>query len=405
MCLIIQTNRDKEISRELFENITKRNDDGYGFMWIQKNKIHTLKSSVLDLKVLIETYQRLREYNPYIHFRMQTHGLVDHNNTHPYYVGWGMFLMHNGVMGEFTNNTDIVSDTHNFITHYLAPLLSETKNPHKAIRSRVFQATIERIIGPSNKIVIGDRGGFILLNERNWYTVKEETSGIKDCLVSNTYAWDERFNCPKSIVVSNYTNMGYNYYAGKWWNPNTREWEPHPPTPTQGTLPLSSANSDATKEKEHSSYDMELWKNNLYYDEKGRIWQKRKNVYIRKESMDKKFAKEMEELDASDSALGATDKELAAIEREIAEKATDDSDDLETLSREAKLAAQIERISAEIDAEEEAAEAMNNMTQDEYEIALVKNWVSMPEEELCNAVYEMPDEAAIVIYRLAHREY
>src|SRR6266702_4289537 len=110
MCLIIRTEKDKLISKELMMDWSTKNNDGWGFMWVENNHIKTLKGLGLDKDGLYNEYLRLKEFNPMIHLRWRTHGKIDHINTHPFYCGNGIYMMHNGVISQEIRDED-KSDT------------------------------------------------------------------------------------------------------------------------------------------------------------------------------------------------------------------------------------------------------------------------------------------------------
>src|SRR6266705_4580676 len=161
MCLIIRTEKEKLISRELMDHFATRNGDGWGMMWIQANHIKTLKGQGSDKDGLYNEYLRLREFNPMIHLRWRTHGDISHINTHPFYCGNGIYMMHNGVVSQEIREND-KSDTWHLAEDYLKPLFKKAKNPHEMIRHEDFRKAFEKVIGNSNRIALGDRGGFVL---------------------------------------------------------------------------------------------------------------------------------------------------------------------------------------------------------------------------------------------------
>ncbi|MHB8602163.1 MAG: class II glutamine amidotransferase [Nitrosotalea sp.] len=198
MCLIIRTEKEKEIPREVMQNMYWRNDDGYGFMWIQNNKINAIKNQGGSLSELYEKYLELKEFNPFIHLRMRTHGEVNEENAHPYFCGYGIWLMHNGIINHNTiKYNDKRSDTWQFIDNILNPLFKQAKNPHTLIRSEMFKHVTEEFVGGGNRLVIGDRGGFIIMNEGIWHKVPDYVPGCAGILVSNTYAWSSSSFEPK----------------------------------------------------------------------------------------------------------------------------------------------------------------------------------------------------------------
>src|SRR6266702_3680337 len=99
MCLIIRTEKDKLISKELMMDWSTKNNDGWGFMWVENNHIKTLKGLGLDKN--------------------------------------GLYMMNNGVVSQEIRDED-KSDTWHLVEDYLKPLFRQAKNPHTMIRDEKF---------------------------------------------------------------------------------------------------------------------------------------------------------------------------------------------------------------------------------------------------------------------------
>jgi len=190
MCLIMRTTNDKIIPKNVLQHIYEKNNDGWGMMWIENNTLKVKKSSSNLFDPLYEQYLKVYKHDPILHVRYRTHGNVDHDNTHPFYCGHGIFLMHNGVVGVETPDNE-KSDTWHLVEHFLKPIFSKSKNPHALIRTPQFIKEFEEFVGSQNRIVMGDRGGFVFFNKPAWHTVWNEETKIKGMVVSNTYAWSE----------------------------------------------------------------------------------------------------------------------------------------------------------------------------------------------------------------------
>lgn len=188
MCLIVNFKPEFDISEDLMKHFAVRNNDGFGIMWIQDNRLCHEKYGPDKMEFLYPLYQNLKQYEGYIHLRMRTHGATNQEMAHPFNCGFGIYLMHNGVLDSKGDDTS-KSDTWHFVNNIVSPLFRMSKNPHKLIRSAAFSDLVHKYIGFSNRIVIGDRGGFIRFNESSWHKVSNEYTGVKGMLVSNQYAW------------------------------------------------------------------------------------------------------------------------------------------------------------------------------------------------------------------------
>lgn len=208
MCLIIHAEPKYRISAELMANFATRNDDGFGVMWIENNKIRGAKFGPNDMDELYPTYELLQDREHFIHLRMRTHGDTSKNMAHPYYCGYGIWLMHNGILSSAQGEDKSKSDTWYFINDVLNPLFKACSNPHELMRSQVFARIMEEYLGTGNRIVMGDRGGYVMFNTSTWHTITNEATGVQGMLVSNTYAWDAYgFGKPKVYTHNNVTSF------------------------------------------------------------------------------------------------------------------------------------------------------------------------------------------------------
>jgi predicted glutamine amidotransferase len=201
MCLIIRAEPQYNISKALMDDFAVRNDDGFGVMWIENNRIHAEKYGPDKMDQLFSVYQRLKDKEHWIHLRMRTHGDTTESMSHPYYCGYGIWLMHNGVL-DTQGEDKSKSDTWYFINDILNPLFKQARNPHRLIRTKAFALLVSKFLGFNNKVVIGDRGGYLMFNTSQWHTIENELTNVKGMLVSNTYAWSSySYGKPKNFTM------------------------------------------------------------------------------------------------------------------------------------------------------------------------------------------------------------
>lgn len=193
MCLIINFQPKYNISKALMDNFAKRNNDGFGMMWIQDNRLCHMKFGPDKMQDLYAMYESVKAYEGFIHLRMRTHGATNQDMAHPFNCGFGIYMMHNGVISDSTGEDKSKSDTWYFVNNILTPLFKMSKNPHKLIRSLAFSDLIHKYLGYSNRVVIGDRGGWQIFNSNSWHVIDNVATEVKGMLVSNTYAWDTNF--------------------------------------------------------------------------------------------------------------------------------------------------------------------------------------------------------------------
>lgn len=206
MCLIIETQKEIHIPKFVMEDMFKRNDDGFGFMYIRNGHAVGEKFHSNKLEELYDRYLELREFSPFIHLRMKTHGEINEEMSHPYYCGKGVWLMHNGVLGECQGDDKTKSDTWYFANDYLRPMFENSKDASELIRSRGFKELVTRFIGGNNRIVLADRLGTLRFNPTSWHTISNEETQCVGMRVSNTYAWE--LHRPKAKVTHHYGGDG-----------------------------------------------------------------------------------------------------------------------------------------------------------------------------------------------------
>lgn len=382
MCLIIETKKDIPLSDKLLLEFVNRNDDGFGFMYIKDNKLEVEKHVDKPKELLIERYQALKDYEPMIHLRMKTHGLIDHENTHPYPCGNGIWLMHNGVFSAGNSWDTSKSDTWHFIDRIIKPMF-EWGNPHKMIRTPFFQALMERMVGANNRLVFGDRGGFVIINKQAWHTITEPTTEAVGLLVSNTYAWSQNAFIPKkSYGTGNMTN------AVKY-----------------GIL------------RKSTSEGLTQMDSDLFVDEEGEIWEKSVSGYWRVTAPNKRQRKARKRLQRQQKLLkeqGQADlkgqAELVGIPAPV--ERTHAPTLLTANSMEnVKAPGPCITVYKKEDSDEEAVAIVESQVVDLHKLSeetylehLEKEYRSMPKDALNSACYTDPDDAARLLYRILHNE-
>ena len=121
MCLIISKPAGIDVPLDLIQSALDYNADGVGVManggadrWV-KIKPHKLQRKINALGAAA------------IHFRMATHGRIDHTNVHPFRAIDGSQIMHNGVLHKyapFDRTAAAASDTSLFVQRFINPMLT-----------------------------------------------------------------------------------------------------------------------------------------------------------------------------------------------------------------------------------------------------------------------------------------
>ena len=226
MCLIIQTNKPKNLDLDLMECAYENNSDGFGVMFYNNGKIHThkiLPKTFADVKKVFVPYQELNVPMG-IHFRFATQGDTTKSLSHPFQVlnkkehGKDLWVMHNGASLPTAMIDKGKSDTHQFIKWFLKPQL--INNP-KLLYNEDWQELISDIIGSDKMLFLdGDTKEFTTINPQNG----EDVSGIG--WLSNTYSikrgvgydYDVKKGKKLPAIYGNYGNYGRNSWTTSWDN-------------------------------------------------------------------------------------------------------------------------------------------------------------------------------------------
>lgn len=111
-----------------------------------------------------------------VHFRMRTSGNVDLENCHPYEIGDGVLLMHNGVITSVPEKYVEYSDT-----WHLGELIQPMAEKGWLTEPK-FIEMLTHLVDKGNKLVLLDKHGFHFVNQ-------DEGTEYQGLWYSNTYAW------------------------------------------------------------------------------------------------------------------------------------------------------------------------------------------------------------------------
>jgi len=377
MCLIIHAEPKYRISETLMDDFAKRNDDGFGIMWVENNQINTRKFGPTEMDKLYPTYLSVQDKEHFIHLRMRTHGDTNVAMAHPYYCGYGIWLMHNGILDTQGDDTT-KSDTWYFVNHVLNPLFKMTTNPHTMMRSKAFANIMLKFLGHNNRVVLGDRGGYVTFNSQAWHNITNENTGVTGMLVSNTYAWSSSsFGQPVTV----YTNQR-----------------------SQGTLPLvvggTSTTTSTASGVDNPAFEKALldWffllGRKWYMDKYGHIYKRDAKGFTRRPDLDEKdqFWNSLN----ADTVInaGVWMAEQNNVDTEV-EAANDDLNDADTVIIDVQ---EIETLPTSIVVPETIDPTTGEIGQ------LVINWSAMGKEDISKYLVQYPSRAAEAIYHLTHNK-
>lgn len=181
MCLIIKKPATTDFGRVWLRNFWDGNRDGAGVMRFNGEAVDVEKVTSPSFREFHRFYDRhAAGRDCVIHLRWRTHGTISDDNTHPYYVANGVFMMHNGVLASGNAADRSKSDTWHFIENRIKPDMALEPN---ILADKGYRCDLGREIGRSNRFVfLGPDGITRVINRR---------SGIdwRGAWFSNTYAW------------------------------------------------------------------------------------------------------------------------------------------------------------------------------------------------------------------------
>lgn len=274
MCLIISGDKKIPLNVNFIADVAKRNDDGYGMMWVANGMVHTEKSFEKDPQKILDAINAIYEYNPFIHFRMRTHGKVNIDNCHPYSCGHDIFLMHNGVLSHGNKADEDYSDTWHFIQDVIKPLFDSLKDPSEFLRTPAFNLLCKHYVGYNNRLVFLDKDGPALINHDTWVKVTNPWTGVKGLYVSNSYAWNE-----SSFRDPNYQPIQRSRGTNGRWTKETGRTKGTKATTTDSSPCVQMYVSDRFKDK------FDEYQHPFYLDDNWDVWEAKGRGFKRRQDL------------------------------------------------------------------------------------------------------------------------
>lgn len=191
MCLAIFKPAKAVIPTEHLFNGYENNDNGCGFAYSEKGKLHIVKG-LFSFKDFLAQYREHEDCPMIIHFRWATHGNTNVTNCHPFNILNGQFAMiHNGVLPIHLTIKEL-SDTGNFAKLVMEPMLRNGVHPNKP----AFRFLVEQAIGRGNRVALMAANGDVTIyneddgeyedaidknNKQLFGTYKKEGKDVKYC--------------------------------------------------------------------------------------------------------------------------------------------------------------------------------------------------------------------------------
>lgn len=164
MCVIVYLPEGKNVTEEQLKTCYNNNKDGWGIMFAKHGKLETLKD-VSSFEHFFHNYKLIpTDVNRALHFRIRTSGDINKANCHPFVPVEGVGLMHNGTIQTPMLEKNM-SDTHNFTTHELPPLLTGWQG---FMDDPDFVKLIEETTNNSRLLFMTKEGQVLLARRSNW---------------------------------------------------------------------------------------------------------------------------------------------------------------------------------------------------------------------------------------------
>lgn len=124
MCLLISKPADKLVDRDDMELAFRHHSDGAGFVARDGANIF-MRKGYFKFDEFWAAYEPFQKLEAMLHFRQASAGLVSVDNCHPFRLGDGSYLGHNGHLSNYAHGIHKAntSDTRQFIEAVLDPLV------------------------------------------------------------------------------------------------------------------------------------------------------------------------------------------------------------------------------------------------------------------------------------------
>lgn len=162
MCIAVAKPKDLIIDKKILQQCFDTNPDGAGFCVEIDGKL-VVNKGYFTFESFYEAFQPYENLKALIHFRIRTHGKVDEENCHPFFITEDIVFVHNGIISDLPICSN-KSDTRVFKENYLLPIVNNYGQ--SALTSPIISKLIEKFIGGS-KFVFMAKGqeDFIFYNK------------------------------------------------------------------------------------------------------------------------------------------------------------------------------------------------------------------------------------------------
>lgn len=158
MCVILHRPEGVEVDWEDLVACYEANPDGCGLMWFDGPNVRHSRGLWTDDEFLDRVYD-LGEREYVLHLRWGTHGSVCYANCHPFPIGGGGYVVHNGILS-IKRDRPGRSDTWHFARNMRRLGYASKLEDERIVRG------IERAHGAFNKLAFALPGGRVIKTGR-----------------------------------------------------------------------------------------------------------------------------------------------------------------------------------------------------------------------------------------------
>lgn len=268
MCVICTTFNGVKMTEEEIRKCWQSNSDGGGYAFVdENNKIVIKKHMELNpfLEMLMDDQEKYSDDTPFVvHFRIASHGSVNIDNCHPFYVNPKVVFAHNGIMSNAATlipKGSAYSDTVALNKHVLQQL------PWNFLNNRGFEELIYNYIGTTNKLAfIDDTRKLTVFNEY------QGEGNIKDKWFSNDFwSWTPSNSHYAKMMgyQGNYTDWDYLYPEKQGvyiWDEESQSLIPESEAKVEDDWPIDNSFADGIEfpsynEKKVKEFKKSFWAN------------------------------------------------------------------------------------------------------------------------------------------------
>ena len=210
MCIVVYKPKGLTAKKDIYEECFRSNKDGAGFIVREKTGEMKIQKGYFSFEEFWDAFQPHQHKQAIIHFRIKTHGNLDQENCHPFWVKEGsLAFAHNGVIGNETTSSDITkSDTWHFNKNVLQHL-HENYGP-KFIEDPIMGKLISEYIGYSKLAFMREDGKAWIFNKGMGVTDKGiwySNHSYKSYSIDAFNKRNKNYKSPASTSFTNYTNL------------------------------------------------------------------------------------------------------------------------------------------------------------------------------------------------------